>query len=696
MGTLENSQPLPSKRGGKNPAALPPSLVPVLTPPQTAITSDVRVRRAVIFVLGSLLLVVNAYFGTYAYVVAQAMLWTQTSLPRGPVVMLFALVMGNLLTIQTTRLLSRRKAGRGPALSQQELVLLYAMLCMGTCAGGFGLVQQLINQMVGPFHADFATSSSKFKELIWPNVPTWLAPRDPGVLNGFFRGNSTLYDPVVLSAWLVPVLAWSAFFFAIFWTLLCATTLMRRSWVEEERLTFPLVLLPLEMTERGGDSPFWKNRLMWAGFLIAGLLESLNFLNFLFPVIPSLPIKPGMPGNEIGTLFTTRPMNAMGRLTLAFYPFAIGIGYLLALDVSFSCWFLYLMSKASLVFCAAAGLSDGGAGPANRAPFLREQSVGAFLGIAFFSAWAARRTLARAWEEMKRPTGYDQNELMPYRLAILGGGVGLLAMCAFLIAIGFSVLMAAIFVFLYVCIALTLARIVSEAGAGWAWAPPWSPAAFTGDAIGINQLSGRQITALLGYTTFMSDMRDNPMPQQMQAMKIGQGTELPPRAFLAPIVWASALGILCAFWAHLDLYYVFGAATAKVRPALSNNATSAARSAVTMITTPTFQDLPGLGAVGAGALLAVGLSLARQLLPWWPLHPLGYALATTTSMEYMWCPFLIAWIAKRVTLKYGGIKAYRAALPFFLGLILGDYVVPALWGLFGLATNSQQYMSFPH
>jgi hypothetical protein len=56
----------------------------------------------------------------------------------------------------------------------------------------------------------------------------------------------------------------------------------------------------------------------------------------------------------------------------------------------------------------------------------------------------------------------------------------------------------------------------------------------------------------------------------------------------------------------------------------------------------------------------------------------------------------LAWLAKRTTLRYGGIRAYRAALPFFLGLILGDYVVPALWGVFGMASGYQQYMAFPH
>jgi hypothetical protein len=115
-----------------------------------------------------------------------------------------------------------------------------------------------------------------------------------------------------------------------------------------------------------------------------------------------------------------------------------------------------------------------------------------------------------------------------------------------------------------------------------------------------------------------------------------------------------------------------------------------------MIVSPTVQDVPGLSAAGVGMLIAIGLSAARQLLTGFPIHPLGYALSATNSMEYMWCPFLIAWGIKSLLVKYGGIRAYRAALPFFLCLILGDYVVPMLWGVFGMLTGSQQYMVFPH
>ncbi|GAB4462146.1 MAG: hypothetical protein OHK0029_28480 [Armatimonadaceae bacterium] len=659
-------------------------------PPLATDAHAARIRRWVIYGLGTLLLLINAYVGTYAYVVVQALLWTQTSLQRGPVVMLFLVVVLNLLAARFARRF---------ALTRAELMVLYTMLAVGTCAAGYGFVQILINQMSAPFYEDYATGSSKFKDYIQPYIPEWLAPRDPKVINPFFRGNSTLWDATHLRGWAVPVLAWTFFIFCIFWTLLCGITLFRRQWVEEERLTFPLVLLPLEMTctDETGGTPFWRNKWMWMGFVVAGLLESLNFLNFLIPAVPSVALKPGMGSNELQNFFTSRPWNAVGRLSMAFYPFAIGIGYLLALDVSFSCWFLYLMVKVSQILCSTLGLSEGGAGSlANRMPYIREQGVGAFVGIAVFSAWMARRALADAWRQAVHPTGRDRDELMSFRLAIFGGMVGLFGMIGFLMTAGLPLAVSMVWVFIYVCFSLTLARIVSEAGAGWAWAPFWSASTFVGDVSGYNNLTPQQTALLLGYTSWTSDMRDNPMPQYAQGARIAPGAGFSPRSLLAPLIFAAVLGILAAFWAHLDAYYTFGAATAKVRPALANGATGASRQAVSMILAERLPDTAGLTAAGVGMAIAIGLSLARQAFTWWSLHPLGYALATTNSMEYMWCPFLIAWLAKLITLRYGGIKAYRAALPFFLGLILGDYVVPTAWGLFGMATGYQQYMAFPH
>ena len=80
---------------------------------------------------------------------------------------------------------------------------------------------------------------------------------------------------------------------------------------------------------------------------------------------------------------------------------------------------------------------------------------------------------------------------------------------------------------------------------------------------------------------------------------------------------------------------------------------------------------------------------------WWPFHPVGYVLAETFTMNWLWCPTLIGWLIKALIQRYGGIKAFRKGIPFFVGLILGDYVISCLWALLGLALDIPTYRAFP-
>ncbi|MBT6147089.1 MAG: hypothetical protein HOH74_16765, partial [Gemmatimonadetes bacterium] len=47
--------------------------------------------------------------------------------------------------------------------------------------------------------------------------------------------------------------------------------------------------------------------------------------------------------------------------------------------------------------------------------------------------------------------------------------------------------------------------------------------------------------------------------------------------------------------------------------------------------------------------------------------------------NFNWSSLLLAWLLKAVVLHYGGVKTYRALLPFFLGLILGHFSTATLW-----------------
>ena len=79
--------------------------------------------------------------------------------------------------------------------------------------------------------------------------------------------------------------------------------------------------------------------------------------------------------------------------------------------------------------------------------------------------------------------------------------------------------------------------------------------------------------------------------------------------------------------------------------------------------------------VGIGFLLVLFMRLMRGNFLWWPFHPAGYALSVSFAMDYFWFCFFVAWVAKALIIRFGGMKAHNSAVPFFLGLILGDYVV---------------------
>ena len=79
---------------------------------------------------------------------------------------------------------------------------------------------------------------------------------------------------------------------------------------------------------------------------------------------------------------------------------------------------------------------------------------------------------------------------------------------------------------------------------------------------------------------------------------------------------------------------------------------------------------------------------------WWGLHPIGYVLGTGRlggDMNFFWFPVLVGWAIKSIVLRYGGLRTYRSAIPFFAGLILGDYVIGAVWSLVGITLKIPTY-----
>ncbi len=73
------------------------------------------------------------------------------------------------------------------------------------------------------------------------------------------------------------------------------------------------------------------------------------------------------------------------------------------------------------------------------------------------------------------------------------------------------------------------------------------------------------------------------------------------------------------------------------------------------------------------------------------MHPVGYAISGSWSMNCLWLPIFIAWLAKLLITRYGGHRTFTRALPFALGMVLGEFIIGSLWCILGIALGISTY-----
>ena len=81
--------------------------------------------------------------------------------------------------------------------------------------------------------------------------------------------------------------------------------------------------------------------------------------------------------------------------------------------------------------------------------------------------------------------------------------------------------------------------------------------------------------------------------------------------------------------------------------------------------------------IGA-CLMALFIFMQNRFL-WWPIHPLGLAIGSTSPSQWVWFSIFLGWFFKFAILHLGGVNVHRKALPLFLGLILGGFIAAGFW-----------------
>ena len=617
--------------------------------------------------IGLILIPINCYWITYIELVQYSAQPTIVSL-------IFTVVFNVLVLIGLNQIFKRLLPQL--VLSQGELLVIYVMLSVASATAGHSMMEILVSTLGHAFW--FATPENDWKDLFWRYIPRWLAVEDKSVLAGYYEGDSTLHTKQHLLGWLTPVMNWFGFLFVMLFVMVCITVIVRRPWTEDEKLAYPIIQLPARMT----SEVFFTNRLMWIAFGLVAAFDIVNGLHHVFPAIPSVYEK------AYRFRFTEKPFSAMGWLRLGIYPFVLGIGFLIPLDLLFSTWFFFWVWKMQQIMGSLVGLEGTGY------PYINYQGFGAYMGIFLIAVWRSRKHLENIFRTKDRPMSI-RDEPMSFRTVALALVAGVAFLTLFCLRAGMSLWAIFVFFGLYFAFSTAVSRMRAELGS------PMHDLHYTGPervmvaAVGTRSLGPTNLSMFSFFWFFTRTFDSHPMPHQLEGFKLASTSGVRSRFMLFAILIALFVGILSQFWALISIPYRLGAEHEMSRVPLVYGA-EPWRQLQNWLTHPLDPDYWALGFTGIGLLFALFLMLMRMKFFWFPFHPAAYAaVCGSWAVNYIWFSLGIVWVLKLVLLKYGGRNAHRKAMPFFLGLILGQFTVGSLWTILGMVFNIPTYGIWP-
>lgn len=570
-------------------------------------------------------------------------------------------------------LLARNAARGRRAFSRTEMLAAYVAVSGTVTLAGYNFFQVLIPTLATGMYLQ--TPENRWGQVL-RYLPAWLLPSDREALKGIFRGESA----VPWQPWLPALAAWGSLVLALVFASLALNALLADVWIRKERLAFPIATLPLEMTR--GDSPLFRNRIMWLGFLIPVVLNSLMALNYYSPSIPAITLR----HQDVLEGVTTAPWSLLRPINVGFTPFIAGLAYLAPLDVSFSVWFFQWVGKSQRLAAFSLGMIDAGA--SRGAPFLNEQTVGAFLAMGamvVIKSWPRRR-LEKENEGTQDPA---LDRLLRVVLA-----VALVYVVGFMLAAGFSPALAATLLALYFLTVIVLSRVRAEAGFAWAYGPERGSSTISHIVTAVHGTVGmaEKDLALMGFFHWLWwDLRFSLMPAQMEALKIGDAAHIRRRQLLTVLAAASVVAVVVGMAWVLQDSYRLGWGTAKTYFGPAAGARQSYTMSANWLRNRAFPQWDRTLWMGVGAAVTVLLVALRQRFAWWPFHPIGYVMAGTPTSVAFWWYYFMAWGLKLLVLRYGGMRLYRISLPFVFGLIMGDVASQTLWSLAGVLLDIPIY-----
>ena len=561
---------------------------------------------------------------------------------------------------------------RNVQLSKADLVMIYCMLLMAVTVPTWGLMFFLIGTLVYPFY--YATPENNYVELFHDFIPSWMVPQDFQAIKDYYEGLPQ-GAAIPWGVWVEPMGWWLALIVAMSLMLICMSAILHRQWSVHERLTYPMVQLPQNMIEKeegASIAPFFKDGVMWLGFFVPFTLLSLNALNHYWPIVPQY--------NPSGrfSLF-----NQTLHLPIALNLAWVGFFYLVNLEITFSIWFFYVLSKVQEGVFSTLGIASTerlSAYEYSQPADLTHQASGAVIVLVLYGLWGARTHLKEVVQKLWDPDGGvdDSEELLRYRTALWLFFGSLLFVAVWLWRSGVPIVVLPVLLVVSLIFFILVARVVAASGVATARSPI-VPAYFVISGMGTSILGAKGLVALNFTFIWQGESRTSPMVAAANGLKLAEMIPGSKTRLFWGLVLALVCSLLGAAYMTLKLAYTYGA----INLSLLDWAGAHGWPYIG----PTMTDMPdanmrGWFFKGVGAVTEGFLMWAQHRWHWWPFHPIGFAVAVGWLTSQIWFSALICWILKGSIVRFGGVHLFQRLKPFFSGLSWGRWPFLAYGALF--------------
>ena len=540
------------------------------------------------------------------------------------------------------------------ALKRVETLVIFAMMMVATVIPTRGFGGPFFSMITGSTY--YASEENEWDKLVQPYQSESIVMKDSDAVRQMYDGLDGA--PIPWRAWTRPLLWWSFFVLCMTVMVVSVMLLLRKTWIERERLVFPVAQVALAMVEDdpGGSrlNPLFRSSLFWMGFLIPMTLESLNALNRYFPDVPGFNLQGVIPHS----------ISWVPQVPIRVNLLMFGFAFFIQAQLSFSLWFFFLLSlPAHWIYGTffrdhreILGQWTSG-DPAGS--IMAHQQMGGMIILFGAMVWAARKHITRE------------------RLNLALFLISISLMCVMVWLTGVPAWVAPIVVVAALIIWLSLTRLMAQAGLATI-VPAIIPLGFVVSTVGTSSLGTTGLIAMGLTLIWTGDLLTYLMGPAANSIFVQNKASVKPTAGALSLVVAVMLSLAgCIF---MTLYLTSKVGGLNLHPQYFQWFPKLPwQFAESKLHVPSGVSLTGYVWTGIGAGVMLLLIYAQRLFFWWPLHPLGFLAQGGWIMKQLWFSFFLAWVVKTAALRYGGGKTYRKSRVVFIGIIVGLLVVGGFW-----------------